>query len=41
MVLTILLVYRIKRAGAAVLVAGSAVFGAENRASMIDSIRNN
>ena len=31
----------IKRAGATVLVAGSAVFGAENRASMIDSIRNN
>ena len=31
----------IKRAGATVLVAGSAVFGAENRASMIESIRNN
>ena len=31
----------IKRAGATVLVAGSAVFGAEDRAHMIESIRNN
>lgn len=31
----------IKEAGATVLVAGSAVFGAPNRADMIESIRNN
>ena len=31
----------IKRAGATVLVAGSAVFGADDRAHMIESIRNN
>ena len=31
----------IKRAGATVLVAGSAVFGADERAHMIESIRNN
>ena len=31
----------IKRAGATVLVAGSAVFGAEDRAHMIEAIRNN
>ena len=31
----------IKRAGATILVAGSAVFGADDRAHMIESIRNN
>ena len=38
---TILHVYQSKRAGATVLVAGSAVFGAEDRAHMIEAIRNN
>ncbi|WP_295783370.1 ribulose-phosphate 3-epimerase [uncultured Veillonella sp.] len=31
----------IKRAGATILVAGSAVFGADDRAQMIEAIRNN